>query len=208
MDCALLPPLDALSIPLCDLVPGVGVAAEGPTESEWLHCNSPLAQIQSIAAHPGSEDAACFAAATLATGMNPAPMLQAKPEEAAALALGGDSGFDEPTDYREHHDLGVLWHTYTGLPMVLRVWACRFRAPFPTIRTALFAAYRESASGCGAVAEEESDRRGIPVTRAHRYLTETLHFSVASKEAESLRKLRDVGAAHDLCPQESRVVFC
>jgi predicted solute-binding protein len=90
----------------------------------------------------------------------------------------------------ETQDLGALhaaWARESALPLVLLVWACRHRAPYPEIRRALTHARRET----------EATLQPMPFT-----------LGLGADESDALRLLLTHAKARQLAPQDSDVVYC
>ncbi len=149
LDCALLPPVLALQVPMMRLAPGAGIAGV-PTE------DAPL---------PPALECAEWTR-----------LMRAMPDCPLADAVG----------------LARHWEASTGLPPVWMVWACRFRAPYPCIRNALWQMQRLVENTTNAECHGASGLRG----------------TIASLEADSLRRLAQLGHQQGLFPECPAIEFC
>jgi len=190
--CLLVAPATLLRQGPFQLLPGVGVAAEGATGSERLVASGPLEAIGRVAVHP---DAAhllpVLQVILLELGL---PLPEVVPEDGdsdTAVLLSGDGGRARAGE--PGHDLGLLWRRVTGLPLVLGVWACGPGAPYRALRTVLGEAARDA---------EFDESAGWPPGNA-------LHYRLLSQESDSLRAFHALAVKHHLAEaREHAIVFC
>jgi chorismate dehydratase len=113
-----------------ELVPGACISAAGAVDSILVFSRVPLRQIRSVAVTPHSATSVVL----LRVLLGPAPvfrLLESSPQEALtegdAVLLIADEALSGGRDpFAEYvFDLGGLWRTRTGLPMVFAVWAAR-----------------------------------------------------------------------------------
>lgn len=131
------------------------------------------------------------------------PDLRMMMQEAEAAVLIGDAALraslhDAPRLGLQVHDLGRMWHEWTGLPFVFALWGVRRdylrRAP-ATVREVhqTFLASRDlSLAEVGKVAEQAARWEAFDAAVLERYFT-TLDFSLGHRQlrgiAEFLRRL-------------------
>jgi chorismate dehydratase len=165
------------------VLPRLCVSSDGAVGSIQLVSRLPLERIRSIAVTPESATSVVLARILL-------PDAEHVPlgEPADATLLIGDaalrSAFDDPTP---HHDLGRLWTSRTGLPMVFALWVCADPPPpgVVELEDALVASVRLSHDEPERVAAEAARHYGYPAGFVARYL-ERLRYSFGAREREGL----------------------
>jgi predicted solute-binding protein len=212
-DCALLPPLVSLEHPWCRMLPGIGVIADGPAQSELLYSHTPLIEVREIALTPGSEPLQELVTLMVLAqgGTSPAFRVlegETPVDKAEALLVSRSLALGRTFSHAYCHDLGRVWQEMTGLPLVLRAWLCRFRAPYPHLRGCLALARQSGLEQVARIAQEFSVHSGLPLATAEGYFTRTLGYSLSSREADGLRRMRDLAIAHGLCAAEADFRFC
>lgn len=215
LDCALIPPLTAFRIPFCRLVPGVGVCGEASAGSERLFSNTTLEGLSHVRVASSGRAMAEWARLMVAEHRGLMPeQTQAKeflgqaPAQGEGLLLGGAEGLRWTGNAAYHYDLGAVWRELTGLPTVLQVWACRFRAPYPRIRALLWRARQYGEDHFEETVLRVAQQYALAETVARSYLGQTLSFSLASLEAESLRHLSALAHRHGMFDEPPSVAFC
>jgi chorismate dehydratase len=116
------------------LLPGLAVGSDGPVLSVNLVSQTPLRNLKRVALGSTSRTSVLLARMWLAQehGVHPdyfvcPPDLTAMLLEADAAVLIGDAALRATYDAHgaDVHDLGAVWKSWTGLPMVFAVWAAR-----------------------------------------------------------------------------------
>lgn len=115
------------------VIPGYGIASEGPVMSVILASRRPLKAVQRVALTGESAASQVLARIILERGYKVAPgygVLSGTVEQALsdydAVLLIGDKALEaRRMSGVEVHDLGELWDRYASLPMVYAVWASR-----------------------------------------------------------------------------------
>ncbi|HPO15201.1 MAG TPA: hypothetical protein PLI09_17285 [Candidatus Hydrogenedentes bacterium] len=181
MDAALLPPFVALEQPGCRVIPGICLAAEQETGCARINSSVPLDRLSSLRADSGAEHLREWAIVL--------DLPLASDQESCDAVLVHDAPPCSAETHPYHYDLGVMWRERTDLPMVLFIWVCRSRAPYPQLRRILAQAQQEG------MAEEAG---------AASYF----HYRMASQEADSLRRLATLSIQHGLCPPDASIIYC
>jgi chorismate dehydratase len=131
IDLGLVPSIEFLRGPRpYRLVPGPAVTSSGPVASVAIYTRRDPKDLRSIAMDSSSRTSVALATILLRRvfGAAPAPVsmppdLDAMLERAdAALIIGDNALFLEPTDAIAKIDLGDLWTSHTGLPFVYAFW--------------------------------------------------------------------------------------
>jgi predicted solute-binding protein len=179
------------------VVPGTGIACEGPVRSILLIAKTSPAGIRRLAVDSGSRTSVQLARIVLEERYGACPeIIEAEPnlasmlESADGALLIGDSALRVSPDTLPYpcFDLGQEWMELTGLPMVFALWAGRPERVAAYGPDALAELFRQSLSfGLANIEEiiaEESARRGFPPDLVRRYLTHHICFEI-STAAES-----------------------
>jgi predicted solute-binding protein len=174
-----------------EIVPGVGIACEGPVRSILLVSKVAPAAIRTVALDASSRTSAVLARIVLARryGVEPEvtvrpPVLETMLAEADAALLIGDPALrvESPLPML---DLGQEWLELTGLPFVFAMWAGR---PGAARHAPVFqASCRFGLEHLEEIAGSEAPRRGIPVERARDYLERRIRFGIGEREIEGMR---------------------
>jgi predicted solute-binding protein len=190
--CVLVPPGALLHHGPYRILPGVGVSSEAATGSELLVAPDSLDQIQEIVVHPNATHLVDLIRILYLLRGFPVPTFSTEGTlSGAATLLSGDEGRGRQSE--AGHDLGTLWRESTDLPFVLGVWACSVGAPYRMLRTAL----------------GESSRGAIDSVKETEEKARLLHYSVLSRESDSLRELHALAVRFNLCATtEEAIVFC
>ena len=113
----------------------LSISARGAVDSIQLVCRRPIETIGTIALTPQSATSVVLLKTLLRLRYGrdvDYSELRGSPEEELercdAVLLIGDQGLEAmyfPLEGTIRYDLGVMWHDWTGLPMVYAVWAAR-----------------------------------------------------------------------------------
>lgn len=179
-----------------DIVPGLGIASDGPVRSILLVSKVPLREVSSLALDRSSRTSVEMARIVLAEkyGVTPtmvtmAPHIDDMLAEADACLVIGDPAlrFDPAGSERFVCDLGEAWRELTGLPMVYAVWAGRAEA----LGTEVSAVFQESYDfGRARVAEivgAEAAERGIGEDLATEYLTRHIVYELGARHYDGMK---------------------
>lgn len=211
-DCALLPPLDVFSFPLSRVVPGIGVTAALPKSQQTLYSHLPESQIGGIDVLTGAEFLTGMTDLLFLLRGHPSPPRTSYREtgrtNGESVLASGPCAPALSENYPFQYDLGTWWHDMTSMPLVLWMWACRFRAPYPRLRRVLAAARQAGMARLEQLSEALSAKTLIPFSSSHQYYAETLRFSLGSLEIESVRLLRDKAFEVGRCAADSDIRFC
>jgi chorismate dehydratase len=201
LDVGLAPVAALADHPAWAVVPGLGIAAEGPVRSVLLLSRVPAGDIRRLVLDPASRTSNLLArlwlrhahAADPAAGpgaADPAARLSAGD---ATVVIGNDALFwTAPVAVRI--DLAQAWTRWTGLPFVFAVWAGP-GAGAPGLAAGLGACYRENAERLPALAERAA--AGDPARRdlIESYLRTNIRYRLGSRENEGLARYLGMAAA-------------
>jgi len=183
-----------------DMVPGVGIACNGPVRSILLVSHVPAPEIRTIAVDCSSRTSVALTELVLRErfGVSPqmiphGPQLKAMLESADAGLLIGDPALRFHPDELPYHvyDLGQEWKWMTGLPMVFAVWAAKPEVIHPEVVSILQASSRFGQQSMEQIIAEESPRRGFSEELVRQYLTHYIHFDLTAEYERGMKRFLD-----------------
>lgn len=200
-----------------DIVPDVSIACQNAVGTIKLFSRCPLDEIKTLALDRGSRSSAFLARAALAAryGIHPTwrqvePDLDHMLAEADAAVVIGRADLLEgrrPPGTMVAVDLGELWRSWQGLPLVLAAWVFREGWSSPELVRALQEARRRGVAEAGELARVESARFGVdPHTITH-YVTEMLDLSLGPDHVESILRYRDLLLSEGLLETRRELSF-
>jgi chorismate dehydratase len=187
------------------LLPSLCVGSDGAVNSVHLIAETPLDEVRTVAATSQSASSVVLVRTLL-------PQVEIVPEQAdadARLLIGDEalhSAFHDPTP---HHDLGELWQSRTGLPMVFAVWAARREIRPETLQrldAALAATVEEARTNAAEVARAASVKYAYPPGFLARYF-ERLRYRFGTREREGLARFYRLAHECGALPQAPELRF-
>jgi chorismate dehydratase len=179
-----------------EVVPGVGIACNGPVRSILLLSRVPWRQVRVLAADTSSRTSVQLARVILReryavepTIYAQAPILDQMLADADAALIIGDPALQiEPADHPfEWLDLGAEWLSLTGLPMVFAAWAGKPGIQTETLESLTRGSYEFGMSHMDEIIDSEHHRRGVTKELAEQYLREFLSYELGPKEYQGLQ---------------------
>ncbi len=226
-DAALIPVVEYFRGAGESLVPGVGIAADGPVESVKLFSRVAPTEIRNVAVDRGSRTSVALLRILFADLYDVQPdFMVLEPhvdtlldDHEAALVIG-DRCFAAERRFREEGrtdihaiDLAGTWHDMTGLPFVFAVWALgkRFaaRASDEEKSELRILLGRSCAEGlkrldilaARAATEGRLGPDGVSSAEAiHGYFGTSLRYVLGERELAGLRRFHTLCVRHDICP--------
>jgi chorismate dehydratase len=198
------------------LLPDLAVGSDGPVLSVNLVAQVPLSALDGrrVALGSTSRTSVLLTRMWLSSvhGVTPEyfdcpPDLTAMLLEADAAVLIGDAAlratYDAPRRGLDVHDLGAVWRSWTGLPMVFAVWAARHSYALENpglvkdVHEAFVHSRDEALAHVGEVAEQAARWEVFDAATLANYFR-TLDFSLGPRQVAGLvefaRRAADVGA--------------
>lgn len=199
LDVGLVPVAALAGEPSWSVVPGLGIAAEGPVRSVLLLSRVAPSRIETLIDDPASRTSNVLARLWLAHrhGVRPRPVEgPGRPEE--RLRLGdatvaiGDQALYWNGSAAETIDLGGAWTEWTGLPFVFAVWAGP-GAGAPGLAQALHRTFEANAERLEVLAREAAP--GDPARRdlIESYLRHSIRFRLGPAEDRGLARFLELG---------------
>jgi cyclic dehypoxanthinyl futalosine synthase len=194
-DVALVPLASVARAGDWEIVPGLGVAANGPVESVLVLADCAEDEIETVALDASSRTSAILVRLLLGERRwevrPPAELEGAIGGRRAALVIGDAAMTARPR--RTTIDLAARWRDETGLPFVFAVWAARPGTLDAAACARLLAAAETGARSIDAIASASP----FGVERARRYLGERIVTRLGRAEwagaEEFLRRAADAG---------------
>ncbi|HEX4770352.1 MAG TPA: menaquinone biosynthesis protein [Bryobacteraceae bacterium] len=176
-----------------EIVPGLGIAAQGAVRSILLISKGPFRNIRTVATDSSSRTSVELARVILREQFGATPMLQPNEPDLdrmlqradAALIIGDPALRIEPAGLPyEWLDLAEAWTALTQLPFVFAAWAGKPGIPTAALATLTSGSYRFGQENMAEIVSIESARRGISKGLADRYLRHHLRYEIGPKELE------------------------
>ena len=176
------------------VIPGTGIACDGPVRSILLISKVPFEHIRTLATDASSRTSVALSRIVLAKkyGVEPRlfserPHLGSMLEHCDAALIIGDAALVlDPADLPFHVlDLGTEWTTMTGLPMVFAVWAARAEVPVQD-PAPFVASLRFGMTHIEDIVRQEHPKLGISEALAREYLTRNIVFELGDREYKGL----------------------
>jgi len=210
IDVGLLPVAAIAQLGLYALPVGC-VSSKGRVESVLLVGQTPIDTWKTVALDRSSRTSAILARLLLdARGKSDIRYEVRDPHEAAATATGdrgalliGDAALELQGRFAYRYDLGEMWTTWTGFPMVFALWATREPVIDPVILADLQEAVEAGKGALSQIALAHAVEQGEADAEPYRrYLSDSLAFELGRKEREGLAEyLRRANAAGLLPPE-------
>lgn len=200
-----------------ELIPGAGIASEGPVRSILLVSKAPLGKIESLAADTSSRTSVALARILLARRYGAEPRLLPQPPDLArmldaadaAVIIGDPALRIEPSAVPfEVTDLGAEWTAMTGLPMVFAVWAGRKGCVTPEIASAFANSCRFGISQVDEIVRTRAEAHGVTAELAREYLTRHIRFELGEREYEGMRHFLRLAADSAVVERSGAVRLC
>lgn len=205
------------------LLPDLAVGSDGPVLSVNLVAQRSLGAVERVALGSTSRTSVLLARMWLASvhGVQPSyftcpPVLTAMLLEADAAVLIGDDAlratYEAPGLGLDVYDLGEVWRSWTGLPMVFAVWAARrsYAEAHPGLVKDVHAAFVRSRDDALAHVDEVAAQaaRWEPFDAATlaRYFR-TLDFSLGARQVAGLTEFARRAAAAGAVPEPVTPTF-
>jgi chorismate dehydratase len=197
------------------IVPGIGIAAEGPVRTVRLYSRVPLQSIERVAVDGRSRTSVALLRVLLAEGFGITPdfysfrgdlkeMLKA---HEAALLIGDDAL--RATDVPFVWDLGQGWKELTGLPFVFAVWVANGGVDLERAGALLHGALGEGLAHLDDIAREAAGTGGQDEASLLSYLRDSLHFVLGERDLQGIETFRRYCLRYNLVagtqPVRSRV---
>ena len=174
------------------VIPGAGIASDGPVRSILLVSKVPFDRIQTLAADSSSRTSVQLARVILARRYGAEPkLLPAQPDvnamlarADAALIIGDPALAIDPAALPwACADLGAEWTAMTRLPMVFALWAARSDVdPASYSAQHFLASLGEGIEHLEEIVATESRRRAMSEALVREYFTRNVSFRIGPRE--------------------------
>ncbi len=195
VDVALLPVFALLSHPEIAMVPGVGIAADGPVESVLVVSASPREEIRRLCLDPASMTSAALVQVLFRHHWNQEvefverSKVSMRQEPGTAFLVIGDPALRVRRHFRCVLDLGEAWREWCGLPFVFAVWSVRPGIEIGPLAARLAQAPENFSDALfQQIAQEHHAEIGLEVEEAVTYLRDRLRYRLGRDEMLGLRQ--------------------
>jgi len=217
-DVALIPVAAYLHGVGSDIVWDVAIASPGAVGTVKLFAKCWLNEIRTLALDRASLTSALLTRAALSAlhGVHPlcvevaADLKRVLSEADAAVVIGQDAllAGAQPPEATVVVDLGELWVSWQGLPLVTAVWVFGAGRSAPHVAKALREARDAGVAAIQEIAEAEWARRGLSREVVAHYLGEMLDFRLGPEHVQSVLRYREVLVKEGLLGKERELTFC
>ena len=187
------------------IVPGVGIAAEGPVRSILLFSTVPWRNVRTVAADSSSRTSVQLARVILREqfGVDPLvlpnePNLDQMLEAADAALIIGDPALRIEPNQQPYQwlDLAEEWKVLTGLPMVFAAWAGKPGIPVEELRQITRGSYEFGKHHLAEIVRGEAAKHQIKQDLAERYLRDHIRFELGQREQRGLETFFELAYAY------------
>lgn len=191
-DAALVPVVDVFARPELEIIPDLGICADGEVTSVLLQCARPLAEVTTIELDPDSRTSNVLAQVLMQHHFRRSDRVKYAfdgGQGTARVCIGDRALCAEPA--YETYDLAGQWKEMTGLPFVFALWV--FGRSCTDRRRVSRILYRAKEIGCRsrpALARICAERLGLSQERCLHYLTNCLHYDLGPREQEGMNLFR------------------
>lgn len=194
---ALIPIVDWFRYPDLEMIPGLGICADGDVTSVLLQCYQPLSQVRVVGLDPESRTSNTLVQVLMRDHFRISHRVEYSlyDDEADARVCIGDRALCAAPAV-ETYDLAGEWKKMTGLPFVFAVWAVwRLCPDIEEITKILHCAKDRGCQSFVELARFCAQRLGLPENRCREYLADRLHYDVGPAECDGMGLFRELTAS-------------
>jgi chorismate dehydratase len=198
LDLGLVPVAALADHPEWSVLPGLGIASEGPVRSVLLVSKAPPERIQSLVLDPASRTSNQLARLWLQHRTGTSPRVVSGPDRLADRLQLGDATVaigDEALFWSDKGllsiDLGGVWTEWTGLPFVFAVWAGP-RA-YPELHGAFLRCYETNVTRLQELARQRAAGDAVRAELLESYWTHSIRYRLGDREAQGLMRYLSLG---------------
>lgn len=194
---SLIPVVECFHHPDLEMIPGLGICANGDVTSVLLQCYQPLSQVRVVRLDPESRTSNILVQVLMRDHFRLSHRVQYTPCDDAAdahVCIADRALCAAPAV--ETYDLAGEWKKMTGLPFVFAVWAVHRQCP--DIEEISRILHRAKDRGCRSLVELSllcAQRLGLPENRCHEYLAERLYYNMGPAEHNGMGLFRSLAAS-------------
>jgi len=199
VDLALIPSVEFARISGLTPIPGAGVCSRHEVRSVLLMSRTEPAGIRSLAVDSNSRTSVALAQLILRHKYKCRPSVEVMVPDPAAMLEShdaalviGDAALRASLRLETLHvphilDLAREWNEMTGLPFVFAFWACRPVLDIAVEKACLIQSLEEGLMNIEVIAQEETQRTGLPAALISSYLRHNIQYRMGREESDSLR---------------------
>jgi len=188
IDAALMPVADLFANPGLEMIPGVGICADGLVRSVLLKCNRPMGEVHTVKLDPASRTSNALARILLKRHWKRDIRIVSGNAEADAEVVIGDRALCAPPAPAGDYDLATAWKQMTGLPFVFAVWVFPKDHSHPDIlKDMVMKARKAGLDALPAITHEQAVKLGLSEETCREYFTHCIQYDIGPRELEALR---------------------
>jgi chorismate dehydratase len=195
VDVAIAPVYSLLEHPEWTMVPGVGIACDGPVESVVMVSSSPRDEIRRVVLDPASMTSNALVQVLWRGHWRRniefirRSQVHLNRELGTAYLLIGDRALRLRREFAHVVDLGEAWKEWTGLPFVFAVWGVRPGVNIgPLAERLIEAPEHHTQEMLIQIARAHCTEIGISLEEGLTYLRSSLRYRLGDVEMEGLHK--------------------
>jgi chorismate dehydratase len=206
VEAAILPAFDVLRHPELPVLPGSCIASRGGAHSVKLFSRIPLGRATTVALDASSHTSAALTRIVFGLQQRTPSFVEMDPDlprmlaAADAALLIGDPCMRADTSGLLVTDLGEEWLRLTGLPFVFALWAARPDADCAELTDVVTRAKWIGVAQVERVAQEESERVGLPRDICLTYLRDHMRYDLDQSALAGLERFRRLAVDQGLIP--------
>ena len=186
------------------IVPGIGIASDGPVRTVKLFSRVPFEALQYVAVDGRSRTSIALLRILLAEchGVTPdfysfrADLPQMLKTHEAALLIGDDAFPETGAPYI--WDLGQAWKQLTGLPFVYAVWTLNHGVDPDRVTALLGNALSSGLAHLDDIARQYAGTAGLGEAGVRSYLCDTLHYVLSDRDLQGIQTFERWCARYNL----------
>ena len=193
-DVALIPVVHLFRHPELRMIPGLGVAADGPAKSVFLKCHVPVSQIKTIQCDRASVTSNRLAQLLFEKHFGQNIKMTEDVHSDASVMIGDRALCSDPAPEGDL-DLAETWKEMTGLPFVFAVWAVRkdFEA-LEIVNEIAQKAYEAGVQSIENIAKRYAKELGKPFSFWKDYLGHTIHYKLNERDMEGFNQFKSASS--------------
>lgn len=212
IDVGLVPIVEYLRGVGDQIVPGICIASDGPVRTVKLFSRLAPARLSDVGVDSASRTSVALLRILLAEryGITPdfhthaADLRRMLTIYEAALLIGDAAFTDSGAPYV--WDLGQGWRELTGLPFVYATWVARAGVD-PEVTTWLQESLILGLRHIDDIVRESPTIVGVDAHGLHRYLSETLHYSLGAAERRGIETFQKHCLRYNIIPTTRELCF-
>jgi chorismate dehydratase len=194
VDVALMPVVDFLLDDNLEMIPGLGICANGPVESVLLQSSKPLESIKSIRLFPESRTSNMLIKILISQyfGDHHNICFTSNSIDTDAYIVIGDKALTRNKS-KYTFDLSEMWYERTSLPFVFAVWVYKTGCPDILIMESILKKAKEKGVlNIPFLSRIYAEKLRLSSSYIEHYLCDCLYYDIGEQEIESMKKFDEL----------------